>query len=57
MIFDEVEEMKEFLTNLYYEIDTIAMFDRNCFDYEKGELDYKEFLSLLKENNVKFEVI
>ena len=45
--------INDFITNLYYECDVLALTGVNCFDYENGRVNPEEVIKAIKENNLK----
>lgn len=44
-----MNDIKKFITKMYYDRDILALTGVNCFNYEKGEVDVLEVLKVIND--------
>lgn len=48
--------IKEFITNIYYKNDILALTGVNCFNYETGEVDAAEVVKAINAAGLKVTI-
>ena len=51
-----METIQKFITNLYYDNDILALTGVNCFNYKTGEVDIKEVIKAINDNDLKVTI-
>lgn len=53
---EDLKQVQEFFTDLYYTNDILSLTGTNCFNYATGEVDIFLLLEVLKKNNLNIIV-
>lgn len=50
------KEILKFFEKLYYDCDLMALTGANCYDYASGQIDIKQVIQAIKDNNLKIKL-